>query len=222
MRNILFYGDSNSWGNIANSFDPNLLLHQRYEYGVRWTSIVQTLLGANYHIIEEGLNGRNTSFDEIDSTRPSRNGLATLPGILDAHYPLDIVVFMLGTNDLKIEFNASLARIKEGMRQLIRTVKDSSFGRNATAPHVMLIAPAPILKMESELFSLYLDDASVEKSHQLAEQYQQLAHEENCSFLDINPIVKVSLADGIHIDEDSQVHLARAVTEKIKEIRCSL
>lgn len=218
MKNILFYGDSNSWGNIAGTFDLNLMLHQRYEYGVRWTSVVQTLLGKDYHIIEENLNGRTTSFDEIGIVRPSRNGLATLPGILEMHYPLNMVIFMLGTNDLKIQFDASVSRISDGMRKLIQIVKESRFGENAKAPQIILMAPAPILKMESELFKLFFDETSVEKSHSLAEHYQKLANDEICGFLDIKPIVKISLADGIHIDKDSHIHLAHAVAKKIKEI----
>jgi lysophospholipase L1-like esterase len=215
MINILCYGDSNAWGNIAGSFNPDLMMHQRYEYGIRWTSQVQKILGAGYHFIEASLNGRTTSFDETDSVRPSRNGLATLPGILQMHYPLNLVIFMLGTNDFKTQFNASIDSITQGMRQLIHSVKTSCYGENYQPPQVMLISPAPIFAATPS-FYLFLDDQSVEKSHQLAPHYEQLAKEEHCWFLDAKPFVTVSAKDGIHIEQDSHQHLAAAVAKKIK------
>lgn len=218
MKNILCYGDSNAWGNIADSFNPDTMLHDRYEYGVRWTSIVQKLLGPQYHFIEANLNGRSTSFDEIGIVRPSRNGLSTLAGILEMHYPLDLVIFMLGTNDLKIQYNASVERIADGMRQLIHTVKNSLFGRNNQAPHILLIAPSPIIKMASPLFALFFDDTSVEKSNQLALSYEKLAKEERCEFLDAKLFVKISSADGIHIEQDSHVVFAEVVSQKLRKL----
>lgn len=214
MKNILCYGDSNTWGNIAGTLNPNLMLHQRYEYGIRWTSIVQQLLGSNYHIIEAGLNGRSTSFDETKISRPSRNGMAMLPHVMDMHYPLDLVIFMLGTNDVKVEFNASIEQILSGMRKLIKFVKTSNFGPDYKSPQVMLISPAPILRENLPFF----DSVSVEKSHKLASQYAQLAIEEKCIFLDAASLVKISLNDGIHIERDSHSILAKEVAEKIKLI----
>ncbi len=214
MKNILCYGDSNTWGNIAGTFNQELMLHQRFPHGVRWPTVLQQILGAEYYVIEAGLNGRNTSFDEVDTTRPSRNGLVTLPGICEMHYPLDLVVFMLGTNDIKIQFNASLERITQGMRQLVHCIKKSHFGPQFVAPQVMIIVPAPIFKIESEIYDLFFNEESIKKSQQLASHYAQLAAEEQCSFLDAGPLVKIA-GDGIHIAKESQVILAKAVAEKI-------
>lgn len=218
MKNILFYGDSNTWGNIAGTFDAKLMLHQRYEYGVRWTSLVQKLLGDDFHIIEAGLNGRTTSFDETHIVRPSRNGLATLPGILDMNYPLDLVVLMLGTNDIKTQFHASVERITEGMKQLIQVVKTSHFGPDKKSPEILIISPPPIFKAEGFAFDLFFDSTSIEKSHQLAAHYEKLAQETFCGFLEAGPLVKIDPKDGLHIDQESQGIFAEAVAEKIKEM----
>ena len=126
IKNILCYGDSNTRGNIAGTFNPETMLHQRFIYSERWTGILQQRLGDHYHVIEAALNGRTTSFDEVAAARPSRNGLATLPGILDMHYPLDLVILMLGSNDIKSQFNASVDRITDGMRQLIHSSIEKS------------------------------------------------------------------------------------------------
>ncbi len=194
------------------------MLAKRFEYGVRWTSVLQQLLGENFQVIEAGLNGRNTSFDETRFIRPSRNGLATLPLVLEMNYPLNLVILMLGTNDAAVDFNAAPAQTAQAMQRLIRCVKKSHFGPNFQAPEVLLIAPAPISKVDSLDFNLFYDDASIAKTHQLPKIYAELALQEHCQFLDAGPIVKVSNIDGIHIDRDSHKDLARAIERKIKEM----
>ncbi|OAI48818.1 hypothetical protein AYO45_00655 [Gammaproteobacteria bacterium SCGC AG-212-F23] len=219
MKNILCYGDSNTWGNIAGSMNLELRLAKRYEYGVRWTSVLQQILGDKFHIIEAGLNGRTTALDEKIIARPSRNGLTMLPGIIEMHYPLDLVIFMLGTNDLKIEFNVTLEKITQNMQQLIHYVKNSHFGNNYGIPQVMLISPAPILQVDVPAFNLFYDDASINKSTQLAKHYENLAKEEHCAFLDAGLFVKIDHSDGVHIARDSHADLARAIAQVIQEIK---
>lgn len=217
MKSILCYGDSNTWGNIAGTFNEDYILHQRYEYGVRWPTIVQTLLGSDYHVIEAGLNARSTAFDEKDIIRASRNGLKTLPDTLEMHYPLDLVILMLGTNDLKIQYNASVEQITQNIQQLIHTIKSSHFGPNFQAPKVMLISPALVDPIAPALWSDYYSQESVDKSHQLAESYAQLAKTENCIFLDAKSLITLDLNDGLHFDRESHKVFAEAVVEKIRE-----
>ena len=92
MKRILCYGDSNTWGNIPAD-------GRRYPADVRWTGVAAKLLGDGYSIIEEGLNGRTTSFD--DYYVDCRNGRKGLGYALCAHAPIDLIVVSLGTNDLK-------------------------------------------------------------------------------------------------------------------------
>ena len=54
MTTILCYGDSNTYGyNPVNGL--------RYPKDVRWTGVLQKLLGEQYAVIEEGCNGRTTA-----------------------------------------------------------------------------------------------------------------------------------------------------------------
>lgn len=216
MKNILCYGDSNTWGQVPGSMDVGLRLAKRYSYGVRWTSVLQQLLGSEFHVLEAGLNGRSTSFDEVNSMRPSRNGLAALPLLMDTNYPLDLVVIMLGTNDTRTDIDADLDRIVHGMRQLIECVQSSYFGPNFTSPKVMILAPAPILSSASKNFDVY-NDTSVAKSKKLPELYEKLAQEKHCYFLSIAPFVTVSETEGVHLEQDSHAELAKAMAVKIKQ-----
>lgn len=218
MKNILCYGDSNTWGNIAGSMNTELMLAKRFPYAVRWTGVLQKLLGDDYRILESGLNGRNTSFDEKTIIRPSRNGYTTLPGILEMNYPLDLVIFMLGTNDVRIEFDASCESITKGMQRLIEFVKNSHFGPEFTAPNVLLIAPTPIHYVDVPAFTSFYDKHSVEKSHELAKHYQLLANKENCAFLDAGPLLTVSPEDGVHLDRNSHAILAKILLQSVKDI----
>ena len=86
MKTILCYGDSNTWGYIPGTGN-------RYPRQVRWTGVLQNLLGEKFHVIEEGLNGRTTVMD--DPTRIAKNGLPYLRPCLDSHAPIDLVVLML-------------------------------------------------------------------------------------------------------------------------------
>ncbi len=217
MQNILCYGDSNTWGNIAGSRNMELMLAKRFDRNVRWTGVLQKLLGDDFYVIEAGLNGRNTSFDETKFVRPSRNGLATLPLILEMNYPIDLVIFMLGTNDAMIDFNATPEQTTLAMQKMLRFVKTSHFGQNFQAPNTLLIAPAPIHKINSNDFNLFFDDSSIAKTKGLATHYAKLAAQESCTFLDAGQIVKVG-DDGVHIEADSHKDLAKAIASKIQKM----
>lgn len=219
MKNILCYGDSNTWGHIAGSINLELRLAKRYAYNVRWTGVLQGLLGSDYRIIEGGLNGRNTSFDETHIIRPSRNGLATLPLVMEMNYPLDLVILMLGTNDAQITFKeqASIERIIFGIKGLIQCVKTSKLGPNYSSPKVLLISPPAITPIEANSFQPF-DVESITKIEQFGELFKNIAQDEECYFLDSKQIVNIDLVDGLHIDMESQKLLAEALFAKIKKI----
>lgn len=218
MINILCYGDSHTWGNIAGSRNKDFMLAKRFDRDTRWTGVLQKLLGDNFHVIEAGLNGRNTSFDETGIVRPSRNGLATFPLILEMNYPLDLVILMLGTNDSRIDFNASLEQIILAMQKMIRYVKESHLGPDFNAPQILLMSPAPIQKIDVEDFNLLFDETSITKTQQLEKHYRELADQENCLFLDAGKFIEISEVDGVHFGPDSHRNLAQAIALKIKEV----
>ena len=105
--------------------------------------------GRRYEIIEEALNGRTT--DLADPTLPQLSGAgldgsAYLPAAVASHLPLDLVVIMLGTNDLKTAFDRSPEEVAVGIRKLIDLVKaqDRAAWTEYPAPKVLVVAPPPM------------------------------------------------------------------------------
>lgn len=216
MKTILCYGDSNVRGVIPEKIINRSHLVKVRDKNKRWTGILQKLLGDDYDIIEEGMGGRTTAFDEINPGRPYRNGLKDLPLFLEAHFPIDLVIFLLGINDTKIQYNKTAKEITEGLNQCIQVVKNSNKGRDEKAPKILIVTPIPIEKIPN-LFP-ELDDASILKSKALPNLYKKLALENNCEFLDASSIVKASQIDGLHLDEPEHVVFAKVIHEKIKQI----
>ncbi len=218
MKTILCYGDSNTWGYIPNSMVPEFLLASRLQRHERWPEILNDVLGRDeFHVIGAGLNGRTTAFDEKLVVRASRNGLLTLPPIIEMHYPLDMVILMLGTNDCKIQYKANASMITENMAKIIDYIQQSHFGKDFKAPKVMLVCPAPLKHVDIPAFTLYFNDDSINLSHELDAHYSALAKEKNCLYLNAGDVVNSSDLDGVHIDAASQFLLARTIKNKMME-----
>ena len=50
MKNILCYGDSNTWGYVAGKFDMKTMYMERYPRNIRWTGRLQKLLGDDFYV----------------------------------------------------------------------------------------------------------------------------------------------------------------------------
>src|SRR5919204_1412889 len=136
MRTILCYGDSNTYGYDAATAG-------RFPRDVRWPGVVRRELGPEFEIIEEGLNGRTTIWD--DPFVDGRNGRQYLGPCLQSHAPIHLVVLMLGTNDLKAVFRVSAPEIASGAAALVATIQTSRAGPGMAAPHVLLVVPPPFV-----------------------------------------------------------------------------
>ena len=207
MKNILCFGDSNTWG-----YSP--LDGSRYSHDVRWTGVLQDLLGSDYRVIEEGLNGRTTFINEDE--RPLRSGSDALPIIMESHRPLDLAIIMLGTNDLKLEFNLTVAEIAQGAKTLCEFVMNSEY-LEGHPPEILLISPTHIghniLPEEKEFF-----DQARGKSLQFAEHFEKVAAELGVHFLDAARVVKVSEVDGVHWDADQHKAFGEFLSGLIQKI----
>lgn len=210
---ILCYGDSNTHGTRANA-DPEA--RYRYRTNVRWPGRVAQALKGQARVIAEGLPGRTTVHDDpIEGAH--MNGIKVLPAILESHQPIDIVVFMLGTNDLKTRFSLTPVDITRSMERMIDLVNASGAGRGGAAPRVLLIAPVPI--REVGMMGGYFAGAT-EFSENLPAHYDLLAERRGCEFLDAGAVAKVDPIDGVHLTEAGHHALAEVVTVKlIKMIR---
>ena len=207
MKNILCFGDSNTWG-----YSP--IDGTRYPLDIRWTGVLQKSLGADYRIIEEGLNGRTTFINEDE--RPLRSGSDVLQIILESHRPLDFVTIMLGTNDLKLEFNLTVEQIAQGAKELCETVLNSEYLAD-NPPQILLISPthigSTIMPDQEEFFN-----QAREKSHHFAEHYQQVATELEIHFLDAAKIVEPSEGEGVHWDADQHIKFGKELSEIIRQL----
>lgn len=214
MKRILCYGDSNTWGHNpipeGNAF--------RYGDEERWTGILQKQLTGKAKIIEEGLCGRTIMYD--DPTAPDRNGSKFLNCCLQSQQPLDMVIFMLGTNDIRHIFTPSVKEIAMGMKNLVLAAQNPGAYWVGTVPQILVIAPAPIREeiAESDFYGLY-DEESLEKSKKLASEYKKMfADMENVHFLDAGKIAEVSRGDCVHLSKKGHHALACAVYENVKKI----
>ena len=208
MKNILCYGDSNTHGQIGGS-------EERYPRDIRWTGRLQKLLGENYYIIEEGLPGRTTVWD--DPIEEHKNGRKYLLPCLASHRPLDLIVLMLGTNDLKLRFSVSPFDIGESARNLVNTILSSKAGYNFAAPKVLLLAPVPIKDVGNEDFNNMLA-GGIPKSLQLASYYRRVAQDLNVHFFDPGEAIEMCREDGVHYTPAGHALMADLLADKIRSI----
>lgn len=206
MKTILCYGDSNTWGYVPGT-------GLRYGSDERWPGVLQKILGGNYHVIEEGLRSRTTILD--DPLKPYKNGKEYFIPCLDSHAPLDLVILMLGTNDLKNRFSMSAYDVAKNIAVLLNIVTRSTCGVLGKAPKTLLLAPPHLGRLTNfaELF-----DGATEKSRELARYYKIVSSEIGCNFLDTSEVIKSSDIDGVHLDGDQHIKLGEFIANAVKEL----
>lgn len=210
-RVILTYGDSNTHGTA-----PMETLEDtgRFGPGERWPGVLAAELGAGWRVVEEGLPGRTTVLpDPIEGVH--KNGLAVLPAILESHLPVDLVVLMLGTNDLKWRFQVPAIEIGESVSALVRALHHSVAGSGGKPPAVLLVAPPPVLEAGclADIFA-----GAAEKSRRLAEVYGGIARRHGIAMLDAGTVIRSSPVDGVHFEAAEHAKLGRAVAAKVREL----
>ena len=206
MKAILCYGDSNTWG-----YNP--ATQDRYPHDVRWTGVLQKTLGNGYKVIAEGLNGRTTVWD--DPIEAYRNGKTYLIPCLDSHCPLDLVVILLGTNDLKKRFSLSAYDIARGGAVLVEVVQKSGAGPGGDAPPLLLLAPPPVGRLTA--FAEMFEGAEA-KSKLLGRHYRSVAEQYGCAFFDTSEVIVSSDVDGIHLDPGEHEKLGKAVAKHVQTL----
>ncbi len=205
-RTIVCYGDSNTWG-----YNP--ATGERFPADVRWAGVLRRALGDGYVVIEEGLNGRTTVWD--DPVTEYRNGKDYLVPCLDSHHPVDLVAIMLGTNDLKARFGLRPSDIAEAAGLLAEVALHSGMGPNGSAPRVLLLAPPAVIKLTD--FSGVFEGA-IEKSRELGQYYRLVAKWKGCACLDTAQLIQSSPLDGIHFEADQHAALGHAVATEVRRL----
>ena len=206
MKQILCFGDSNTFGLIPGTGN-------RYDWNIRWTGILdKNLREKGYRIIEEGLCGRTTVFD--DSFREGRKGADILPTLLESHNPIDIVILMLGTNDCKTIYNATAETIGKGIQRLLQQIKQKS-----PQAKIILVSPIYLGQGEGEKgFDSEFDDSSVETSENLHKVYNRIADENEIYYLKASGYANPSPQDREHLDENGHRKLAEGLLDLLEGV----
>ena len=208
MITVLAYGDSNIYG-----YNPRTGL--RYPEDIRWTGLLSSHLGNGYRVIEEGCNGRTTIYDDpIDGWK---NGLNYLKPCLHSHKPVDIVVMMLGTNDLKSVFGLSAQQIAEGAGVLVNTIQTFTLEKYGYQPKIVLISPPEIGPgiCSSPFYGSFMEDA-IDRSRQFPRYYREVAKRYGCVYLNAAEWIEPSKVDSLHLDPEAHRILAERLSEVIK------
>jgi len=208
MRSVLCYGDSITWGSQPAGRD-------RHAFSDRWPSVLQAGLGDRALVIAEGLRGRTTAFDE-HLADCDRNGARILPTILYTHAPLDLVILMLGSNDLKPAIAGTAVAATQGMRRLIEQVQLCALRDNSTEPPaVLVVAPPPLSETANPLFGAMFA-GRIAESRMLASFYADLADEMGCGFFDAGSVAATSPIDGVHLDAENTRAIGRGIEPVVR------
>ena len=201
MKTVLCYGDSNTWGYHAKE-------DNRFDWHTRYPGVLSRLLGDEYHVIEDGLCGRTTQYESDIELYVNGKKAAELAA--EVHAPLDYAVIMLGTNDCKDMYNASLEDIRKGIEGIAACFEQKG-------AKILLIAPVPMRGLEKSPFYHEFGIRAEEKSLLLAGIYAQLAHEKDWMYLDADEIIVTGEFDHIHLEAEAHGKLAEAVFRMIAQ-----
>lgn len=207
---LLAFGDSNTHGTKPME---TLLDRGRWDADSRWTGVAAAALGSGWRVVDEGLPGRTTVFpDPVGGLY--RNGIAHLPVALESHRPIDAIVLMLGTNDLKHRFQVPPGEIGDAVAQLLRLIAASECGVGEGVPGVLLVAPPPVIETGclAEMF-----EGGAEKSRRLAAIYAAVALRFGVEFLDAGAHIAVSPLDGVHYDGPDHGTLGTVIAERVRQ-----
>lgn len=184
------FGDSLTWGT-----DP--VAGGRHRYEDRWPTVLEAGLGQGCRMIAEGLGGRTTAFDDPTAAF-ERNGAKALPMLLASHSPLDLVVIMLGANDLKAFISPTHHGAVAGMTRLVEIIRTFPYSWGMNAPQVMLVAPPHFCARANGEGPP--SGRVIAESQRLGEAYRMLAEAKGCGFFDAAGVARASDMDGVHLD----------------------
>lgn len=213
-KTALCFGDSNTHGSMPMEA---LGVSQRHPVDARWPTIMAECLGADWLVIDEGHPGRTTVHDDpIEGEH--KNGARALLALLESHRPLDLVILMLGTNDLKARFNVSALEIAQSVEKLVHMMRASACGPESASPEVLVVAPTPILET-GVLADFFRGGAA--KSEELAGTFKQMGARAKVSVFDAGSICAVSTTDGIHFEPNALRALGEALAGQVQKLTTS-
>ena len=213
MKTILAYGDSITYGHNPAPGGG------RHAYEDRWPGALEAKLAGKARVIAEGLGGRTTVHDDWYANA-DRNGARILPTLLSSHWPLDLVIIMLGTNDLKPFHGRVALEASYGMRRLVQIVRALAAGEGGPAPEIIIVAPpVPVeTNVHPEMMVHFGNNAVIEAAQGFAEMYKRRADEEGVKFFNAASVAKSSPDDGIHLDAANTRAIGEGLVPLVKQV----
>jgi lysophospholipase L1-like esterase len=213
MKTILAYGDSITYGANPVMGGP------RHAYEDRWPSVLEAGLGGGARVIAEGLGGRTTAHDDWYANA-DRNGARILPTLLASHNPLDAVIIMLGTNDLKPFLGATALEASFGIRRLVQVIRGHAAMDGTEAPAIVIVAPPHLSKtnVHPEMMDHFGQDAAIEQSKLFATYYRRRADELGTTFFDASTVARPDPADGVHLDARNTRAIGEGLVPVVKTL----
>lgn len=211
-KTIVCFGDSNTHG-------YNAITGGRFSENERWTGLLAEMLGCTYRICEEGLSGRTTVFD--DPLFEGLSGISCLRPCMLTHEPLDLLILMLGTNDVKERFSATPTNIAKGMERLVIKAQQTTEAWDQQTPNILIVAPPPIEPGYADTdIGPDMGKGCDEKSCRLAMLYEDVAKRLGCHFLDAGAIegMQMNHCDYMHLSLESHRLLAETLAMLIPQL----
>ena len=222
-RRVLAFGDSNTWGFVAG---PGSGGPSRLPDTDRWPGILQASLGSGVQVLVDAIPGRRTDLDAdtdlpiVDSVAPSAlNGLTHAEAAGLSQAPLDLVIVMLGTNDLAIDPPRPLEAIAQGCARVANALV-----RGATAftpdrvPQTLLVCPPPLGGDGSARADVPGWREIWQASRDLAPAMQHVARRSGLHAFDAGSATPTSGPDLVHLDVDDHRRLGSALAEHVRRL----
>jgi len=211
MPNLLCFGDSNTHGTV-----PMAVFGENARFGpdIRWPTVAAAELGEEWTLVEEGLPGRTWSFDD-PLMGGHMNGHVGLRIALDTHRPLDFVLLMLGTNDVKAKFAATPEEIARQAGRALDYCLTSAIQSDHAGFTPILMCPPAVFETGCLIGQF---PGAAAKSLRLADLYREQAEGRGIPFLNAGEFIESSSLDGIHIEAPDHQTLGRAVAEFLAEL----
>lgn len=209
-RTVLCFGDSNTYGQV-----PGISALERYGPDVRWPGVLRRSLGPDWQVVEEGLPGRTTVHDDPIEGK-HKNGRRYLLPCVQSHAPLDLIILMLGTNDLKARHAVPASEVAMGIGVLVHDIREVGAGKDGGQPEILIVAPPPTLDDMKEWSQIFA--GATEKSRCLALDFEVLADSLECHFFDAGSVASCSPGDGLHLDAEAHKRLGEALAAEVEAI----
>ena len=210
-KHIVCLGDSNTHGYCADPMDC-ADGGNRFNENERWPRVLETLLGKDYLVLEEGLSGRTTVFPD-----PLHEGMPALDvavPILMSHEPVDLLIIMLGTNDTKDRLGMNAACIALGMNRLIDKCKSVPCWGNH-GPSILVVCPPHI---GEALKDPCMGENCAVKSRELASRMEPIVRAQGCAWLDAEGVAEFNKVDYMHLTRKGHADLAAKLAQIIPSL----